>query len=117
MKTNLQTSTDQYAPIATIALSAMENVVIAGMELIKGDWKGALGNMSDALNAFWSAIQEATSAAFTALEDAFTAAANAIEGILTGAIGVMEGAWGGFIAFIQQGLGQLSGSLGSAQSR
>jgi phage-related protein len=106
----------QYAPIANGALNAIWFVIDAGLALVKGDWQGALNNMHDALNAFWSAIQDATSAAFSALEAAFTGAMTAFEGILSGGISTMESAWSAFASFIEQGLSQLSGSLGSAQS-
>ena len=115
MIADLRESTSQYAPAAAFALQGMQNAMNAGMALIHGDWQTGLTLMQNALNSYWQAVQSATGTAFTVLEGAFTTGTAAIEGILTDAIGVMEGDWSGFIAFIQQGLGPLSGSLGSAE--
>lgn len=57
MITDLTSSTSQYAPIASAALTAMQNGMNALWALIKGDWQGALGFMRSELDAWGQVVQ------------------------------------------------------------
>jgi len=102
MKDAISTSTSEYAPIATQALDGMQSAVNAGMDLIKGDWQGALDHIRDALAQFGAAAQATTSALMGQLESAVKGGLNAI-----------KGAWDGFVSAIQSGVTTVQNAFSS----
>lgn len=103
MKSAISTSTSQYAPIATLALSGMQSAVNAGMDLIKGDWQGALGHIQDALTQFGAAAQGTMQLCMSNLEGA----------VRTG-LDLIKGGWDTFVAGISSGVSTLQRALSSA---
>jgi len=103
MKTAISTSTSEYAPIATQALNGMQSAVNAGMDLIKGDWQGALDHANDALSN-WGTVAKG--------------AMDGIMGGLQGAVKVgldtIKGGWDTFVGALQSGVGTLQSALDSA---
>jgi phage-related protein len=116
MKTFVTANLGEYAPIANDALSGMQFAMNAVMALIRGDWRGFLNQMDQAMNLFWNAIQGATTLAFTTLQTSFTDSMNVIKGILDFAIGAMQGAWTTFTSFISAGIEGFKGAVSDAQS-
>ena len=90
-KTNLSTSTSQYAPIASQALTAMQTTINAVMALIRGDWQGALTSIQNALTQ-WGGVAT---------------------GIMQGIMGQLQGAVSAGVSAIQ---GMFSSLVSSAQS-
>jgi phage-related protein len=116
MKAFVTSNLGEYAPIADSALSGMQFAMNAVMSLIRGDWRGFLNQMDQAMNLFWTAIQDATTLAFTALQTAFTNSMDALKGTLDFAINAMQGAWNAFTSFISQGIEGFKGAISDAQS-
>jgi hypothetical protein len=105
MKTAISTSTSEYAPIAMQALTGMQSAVNAGMDLVKGDWQGALGHIQDALSQWGSAAQAFMGTAMTNLQ-----------GAMQTGLGTMKGVWDGFVSATQSGIGLLQQAFANAQA-
>jgi phage-related protein len=87
----------------------------AVMALIRGDWRGFLNQMDQAMNLFWTTIQSATTLAFTALQTSFANSMDTLKGVLDSAISGMQGAWNTFTSFISQGIDGFKGAISDAQ--
>ncbi len=91
-KTSLSTSTSQYAPIATQALTAMQGAVNIGMQLIQGDWQGALTSIQGALSQWGGVATGIMTGIMGQLQGAVSAGVSAIQGMFSGLIASAQGA-------------------------
>jgi phage-related protein len=101
IKNYVQTSTGEYAPIATEALNGMEAAVNAGLDLIHGDWKGALDELNTMLTSFGAAAQDTIGLIFTNLE-----------GVLTSGIAGMKSLWDGFVSGLSSAIQKIGQAFG-----
>jgi phage-related protein len=90
-KTNLSTSTSQYAPIATQALTAMQSSVNIGMQLIQGDWQGALTSIQGALSQWGGVATGIMQGIMGQLQGAVNAGVSAIQGMFSGLVSSAQG--------------------------
>jgi phage-related protein len=90
-KTNLSTSTSQYAPIATQALTAMQTSVNVGMQLIQGDWQGALTSIQNALTQWGTVATGIMQGAMSQIQGAVSAGVSAIQGMFSGLVASAQG--------------------------
>jgi len=91
MKTALSTSTSQYAPIATQALTVMQGAVNIGMQLIQGDWQGALTSIQNALTQWGSVATGIMQGTMSQIQGAVSAGVSAIQGIFSGLVSSAQG--------------------------
>ena len=104
-KTSISTSTSQYAPIATQALTAMQSSVNIGMQLIQGDWQGALTSIQNALTQ-WGGVATGI----------MTGIMGALEGAVSAGVSAIEGMFSSLVASAQGTISTLQGMFSQAQS-